>query len=296
VTLAWATNAWPTLPAGANSLKVGYHCELAGRAPVPPRAAREEEPRWARFRVLPEKAEQDITRECAHESCSNDPAKEGRMRFQLAMLGFFVAVAGPLVGYAQYDIVSGSIREEHVALNNGDSARRQTFLISSRKVVLYKNFVATLIRDEQTGVLWFAVEGANTQTAQPSGDWIVAKSKDGRSLVGFQASSSKLFIRASNRTAGSMDSARALAMTELSAEIGGWEANLVKAPEIALSPHLDLSTFSGALGLSPRDIRRVTGTDGGWLVELASHPTLAKTAFVYLSQDFKVLKLEVRNN
>jgi hypothetical protein len=87
-------------------------------------------------------------------------------------------------------------------------------------------------------------------------------------------------------------------MIELSAEIAGGEANLPVFPEnrIDLSPHLDLSTFSGASGLRNGDIRRVTGTEDGWLVELASHPTVARTAFVYLSQDFRVLKVEVRKN
>src|SRR5688572_12335392 len=110
-----------------------------------------------------------------------------RMRLQLVILGFLVAVAFPLVGYAQYDIVAGSIREEQTTLNNGDSARRQTFQISPRRVVHYKNYVATLIRDDQTGVVWFAFEGAvNIPTTQPTLNWMVAKSKDGRSLLGFQ--------------------------------------------------------------------------------------------------------------
>lgn len=220
------------------------------------------------------------------------------MRLRLVILGFLVAMARPFVGYAQYDIVAGSIREEQTSLN-GDPGRTQTFQISPRRVVHYKNFVATLIRDDQTGVIWFAAEGAdNIQTTQPTVQWILGKSKDGRSLVGFQASFSTLFFRVSNRTAGSMDSARALAMTELSAEIAGWEANLPIFPEnrVDLSPHLDLSTFSGASGLRNGDIRRVTGTDDGWLVELASHPSLARTAFVYLSQDFSVLKVDVRKN
>jgi hypothetical protein len=219
------------------------------------------------------------------------------MRLQFVILGFLVAMACPFVGYAQYDIVPGSIREEQTALNNGDSARRQTFQISPKRVVGYKNYVATLIRDDQTGVLWFAFEGADSiQTTKPTVNWIVAKSKDGRWLVGFLASSSILIFRASNHTAGSMDSARSLAMTELSAEIAGWEADLATPSRIDLNPHLDLSSFSGASGLSPGDVRRVTGTDDGWLVELASHPSLARTAFVYLSQDFKVLKVEVRKN
>jgi hypothetical protein len=85
-------------------------------------------------------------------------------------------------------------------------------------------------------------------------------------------------------------------MTELSAEIAGWESNLVRFPEIELNPHLDVALFSGALGLRPSDLRQVTATDDGWLVELASHPTRPRTAFVYLSQDFKVLKVEVRDN
>ena len=95
-----------------------------------------------------------------------------------------------------------------------------------------------------------------------------------------------------------MDSARSLAMTEMSAQIAGFEVNLPIVPEnkTELYPHLDISTFSGAQGLSQRDIRRVTGTDDGWLIELASHPSVAKTAFVYLSQDFRVLKVEVRKN
>jgi len=101
------------------------------------------------------------------------------MRVQLVILGLLVAVAFPLVGYAQYDIVSGSIREEQTALNNGDSARRQTFQISPRRVVRYKNYVAILIRDDQTGLVWFAFEGAdNIQTTQPSLNWKVAKSKE----------------------------------------------------------------------------------------------------------------------
>jgi len=220
------------------------------------------------------------------------------MRLRLVTLVFLVATAFPFVGYAQYDIVAGSIREEQTTLNNGDSARKQTFQISPRRVVHYKNYVATLIRDDQTGVVWFAFEGADKiPTTQPTLNWTVAKSKDGRSLVGFQAAISKLFFRVSNRTAGSMDSARSLVMTELSSEIAGWEADLPTFPEneIDLNPHLDLSTFSGASGLS-RDIRRVTGTDDGWLVELPSHPTLARTAFVYLSHDLRVLKVEVRKN
>ena len=223
------------------------------------------------------------------------------MRLQLVILGFLVAMACPFVGYAQYDIVSGSIREEQTALN-GDSARKQTFQISPRRVVHYKSYVATLIRDDQTGLVWFAFEGAdNIQTTRPSRNWpspnwIVARSKDSRSLVGFEAFVSKLFFRVSNRTAGSMDSARSLAMTELSAEIAAKEANLETFPEIDLNPHLHIANFSGASGLGQRDIRRVTATDDGWLVELASHPSLARTAFVYLSQDFKVLKVEVRKN
>ena len=218
------------------------------------------------------------------------------MRLQLVILGFLVAMACPFVGYAQYDIVAGSIREEQTALN-GDSARKQTFQISPRRVVHYKSYVATLIRDDETGLVWFAFEAANTQTTQPTLNWKVAKSKDGGSLVGFQADASILTFRVSRRTAGSMDSARSLAMTELSAEIGAFEANLaISSPEVDLNPHLDLSSFSGASGLGQRDIRRVPATVDGWLVELASHPTLAKTAFVYLSQDFKVLKVEVRNN
>jgi len=219
------------------------------------------------------------------------------MRLQLVILGFLVAMACPFVGYAQYDIVSGSIREEQTALNNGDSARRQTFQIFPRRVVHYKNYIATLIRDDQTGLVWFAFEAANTQTTQPTLSWKVAKSKDSGSLVGFQADASLLTFRVSRRTAGSMDSARSLAMTELSAEIGAFEANLaISSPEVDLNPHLDLSSFSGASGLGQRDIRRVTATDDGWLVELASHPSLARTAFVYLSQDFKVLKVEIRKN
>ena len=217
------------------------------------------------------------------------------MRLQLVILGFLVAMACPLVGYAQYDIVAGSIREEQTALN-GDSARKQTFQISPRRVVHYKSYVATLIRDDETGLVWFAFEAANTQTTQPTLNWKVAKSKDSGSLVGFQADASLLTFRVSRRTAGSMDSARSLAMTELSAEIAAKEANLETFPEIDLNPHLHIANFSGASGLSPGDIRRVTGTDDGWLVELASHPSLARTAFVSLSQDFKVLKVEVRKN
>jgi hypothetical protein len=80
-------------------------------------------------------------------------------------------------------------------------------------------------------------------------------------------------------------------MTELSAQIAAFESNLTTPlPQVDLNPHLDLSSFSGA------SIRRVTATDDGWLVELAAHPSVAKTAFVYLSQDFKVLKVEVRKN
>jgi hypothetical protein len=219
------------------------------------------------------------------------------MRLQLMILGVLVAMAFPLVGYAQYDIVAGSIREEQTALSNGDSARRQTFQISPKRVVRYKNFVATVIRDDQTGVLWFTFEGAdNIETTQPAANWIVVKSKDGRSLAGFRVSLSKLIYRASNRTAGSIDSARALAMTELSAEIAGWESNLVRFPEIELNPHLDVALFSGALGMRPSDLRQVTATDDGWLLELASHPSVAKSALVYLSHDFKVSKVEVRNN
>ena len=219
------------------------------------------------------------------------------MRLQLVSLGFVIAMACPFEGYAQYDIVSGSTREEQIALSNGDSARKQTFQISPKRVVLYKHFVAALIRDDQTGVLWFTFEGAdNIQTTQPAGTWIVVKSKDGRSLAGFRAGFSVLFFRVSNRTAGSMDSARALAMTELSAEIAGWESNLVKSPEIDLKPHLDLARFSGVMGMRPGDLRGVTATDDGWLLELASQPSVAQTALVYLSHDFKVLKVEVRNN
>jgi hypothetical protein len=33
-----------------------------------------------------------------------------------------------------------------------------------------------------------------------------------------------------------------------------------------------------------------------WLVQLASHPSVRKTALVHLSQDFRVLKVEVRKN
>jgi hypothetical protein len=217
------------------------------------------------------------------------------MRLLSVILSFLVAVAFPSFGYVQYDIVASSVREEKIALNNGDSARRQTFRVLPRKAVHYKNYVATLIRDDQTGVVWFTYEAANnTQTTQPGNLWVVAKSKDGRSLVGFQADSSALFFRTSNRTAGSMESARSLAMTELSAEIAAEEANLATYPRIDLRPYLDFSAFSGASGLSQGDIKRVTATDDGWLVELASHPSLARTAFVYLSQDFKVLKVDVR--
>jgi len=212
---------------------------------------------------------------------------------------FLVVVACPFVGYAQYDIVAGSIHEEQTTLLNGESVRRQTFQISPRRVVYYKNYVATLIRDDQTGVIWFAFEGAaDIQRTQPTNNWIVAKSKDGRSIAGFQADASILFFRVSSRTAGSMDSARALAMTELSAEIAASESDLATFSEnkINLRSHLDLSTFSRASGLFSRDLKRVTGTDDGWLVELTSHPSVAKTAFVYLSQDFKVLKVEVKKN
>jgi len=207
-------------------------------------------------------------------------------------------MACPFVLYAQYDIAAGSIREDQTTLSNGSSARRQTFQISPKQVVHYKNYITTLIRDDQTGLLWFAFEGAdNTQTTKPTHNWIVAKSKDSRSLVGFEVDSSILMFRVSNRTTGSMDSARSLAMTELSAEIAAKEANLATSlPQVDLNPYLDLSSFSGASGLGPGDIRRVTGTDDGWLVELASHPSKAKTAFVYLSQDFKVLKVDVRKN
>jgi hypothetical protein len=226
------------------------------------------------------------------------------MRLQFVILGFLVAAACPLVGYAQYDIVTGSIREEQTTLNNGDSARRQTFQILPRKVVRYgyKNYLATLICDD-TGLVWFTFEGAdNIQTTKPgrnwpSPDWIVARSKDGRSLVGFEAFGSIITFRVSNRTAGSMDSALSLAMTELSAQIAAFESNLATPlPQVDLNPHLDISSFSGASGVSQRDIKRVTATDDGWLVELASHPSVTKTAFVYLSQDFRVLKVEVRKN
>jgi len=217
------------------------------------------------------------------------------MRFQRAILGFLAVVTCSAVGYAQYDIVSGSTREEQITLSNGDSARKQTFQISPKRVVRYKNFVAEVIRDDHTGVFGFTFEGAdNIETTQPAGTWIVVKSKDGRSLAGFRVSLSKLIYRASNRTAGSIDSARALAMTELSAEIAGWESNLVRFPEIELNPHLDVALFSGALGMRPSDLRQVTATDDGWLLELSSHPSVAKTALVYLSQDFKVLKVDVR--
>ena len=212
---------------------------------------------------------------------------------------FLVVVACPLVGYAQYDIVAGSIREEQTTLSNGVAVRRQTFQVLPRRIVHYKNYVATLIRDDQTGVIWFTSEGADDiQRTQPTNNWIVAKSKDGRSIAGFQAAFSVLFFRTSNRTAGSMDSARALAMTELSAEIAAFESGLATFPEnkIDLFRHLDDSTFSGASGLGSGNIKRVTGTDDGWLVELASHPSVAKTAFVYLSQDFRVLKVEVKKN
>jgi hypothetical protein len=108
------------------------------------------------------------------------------MRLQVAILGFLVAMACPFVGYAQYDMVAGSIREEQTALN-GDSARKQTFQISTRRVVHHNSYVATLIRDDETGLVWFAFEAANTQTTQLTLNWKVAKSKDGGSLVGFQA-------------------------------------------------------------------------------------------------------------
>jgi len=213
-------------------------------------------------------------------------------------MGFLIALACPFAGYAQYDLVPSSIREEQIVLSNGESAHRQTFQILPRKVVRghYRNYVATLIRDDQTGLVWLTYEGAdNIQKTQPGNVWVVAKSKDGRSMVGFQADSSALFFRTSNRTAGSMESARALAMTELSAEIAAEEANLATYPRIDLRP-LDFSTFSGASGLRQGDIKRVTGTDEGWLIQLSSHPSVHKTAFVFLSQDFKVLKVDVRPN
>jgi hypothetical protein len=204
----------------------------------------------------------------------------------------------PLVGYAQYDIVPESFRQERVVLNDGNPVQRQTFQISSRRVVGDKKYIATLIRDDQTGLLWFAFQGTNNiQRVEPSNSWIVAKSKDGRSIVGFQADPSVLIYRVSHRTAGSLDSARSLAMTELSAEIAAKEANLtVPPPQVDLYSYLDIPSFSGASGLRSGDIKRVSGTDDGWLVELASHPSVGKTAFVYLSQDFKVMKVDVRKN
>ena len=230
-------------------------------------------------------------------SCSNDRLKGGRMRLHLIVLVFLISMLCPLVGFAQYGIVPESVRQERVVLNDGNPVQRQTFQISIRRVVGDKKYIATLIRDDQTGVVWFTYEAANnTQTTQPGNIWVVAKSKDGRSLVGFQADSSALFFRTSNRTAGSMESARSLAMTELSAEIAEQEANRATYPRIDLRPYLDFSAFSGASGLRQGDIKRVTATDDGWLVELSSHPALARTALVYLSQDLKVLKVDVRKN
>jgi hypothetical protein len=220
------------------------------------------------------------------------------MRLQLVMSGFLLALACPLVAYAQYDIVPGSIRVDQLTLNNGLSLQREIFQISPTRVVHYKRYIATLIRDDGTGLLWFTFEGTeDIQKTQPGNGWRMAKSTDDRSLVGFQAGSSKLILRVSTRTSGSIDSALALAMTELSGEIAAHEAALAIPPrEIDLNPHLDLSTFSGASGLSERDMKRVTAIDDGWVIELASHPSLGKTAFVYLSQDFRVLKVDVRKN
>jgi hypothetical protein len=228
------------------------------------------------------------------------------MKPQFVTVGFLIALACPFAGYAQYDLVPSSIREEQIVLSNGEPAHRQTFQILPRKVVRgnYKNYVATLIRDDQTGLVWFTFEGApDIQTTRPTRNWgspefIVAKSKNGRSLVGFEAYSSILTFIVSDRTAGSMDSARALAMTELSAKIAAFEADPMIPPprSVDLNPHLDLSTFSGAAGLSRRDIKRVTATDDGWLVELSSHPTVHKTAVISLSQDFKFLKVDVRRD
>jgi hypothetical protein len=115
------------------------------------------------------------------------------MRLQSVILGFLVAAACPLDGYAQYDIVTSSIQEEQTTLSNGDSARRQTFQILPRQVARYgyKNYLVTLIRDD-TGLVWLTFEGAdNIQTTKPgrnwpSPEWIVARSKDGRSLVGLE--------------------------------------------------------------------------------------------------------------
>lgn len=221
---------------------------------------------------------------------------------QAVLLGFLVSLAFPFNGYAQYDIVPGSIRVEQITLSNGDPAHKQTFQILPRRVGRYKNYLATVIRDDQTGLVWFVFERADSiQTTQPTNKWIVAKSKDNQSLVSFQAYSSMLVFRVSHRIAGSLDLAPSIAMTELSVEIAAGEVDPIAAnqyyfPEIRLSRHLDISSFSGALGLSPRDIKQVTGIDGGWLVELASHPSLMKTAFVYLSEKFEVLKVDVRKN
>jgi hypothetical protein len=213
-----------------------------------------------------------------------------------------VVVACPLAGYAQYDIVPGSIREERTILSDGTPVQRQTFQIAPRRVVNYRTYVATLIRDDQTGLYWFTFEGVGTQPTQPGVQWKVAKSRDGHSLVGFLVDTSILAFRVSVLIATSMDSARSLAMKELSAEIAAGEVYPSPLSGINLNPHLDIAHFSGASGLSFADLRRVTATDDGWLVELASHPSVAKTAFVYLSQDsrvlqdFRVLKVEVRKN
>jgi hypothetical protein len=219
---------------------------------------------------------------------------------QVVLLGLLVSLAFPFDGYAQYDMVAGSTRLEPTALSNGDSARKQTFQILPRRVARYKNYLATVIRDDQTGLVWFVYEGADSiQATQPTRNWIIAKSKDNQSLVGFQAVSSMLIFRVSSRIAGSLDSAPSVAMTELSAEIALAETdpgNPLYSPQISLRRHLDISTFSGAAGLLPRDIKQVTGIDGGWLVELASHPSVAKTAFVYRSEKFDVLKVDIRRN
>jgi hypothetical protein len=95
---------------------------------------------------------------------------------QVVLLGLLVSLAFPFDGYAQYDMVAGSTRLEPTALSNGDSARKQTFQILPRRVARYKNYLATVIRDDQTGLVWFVYEGADSiQATQPTRNWIIAK-------------------------------------------------------------------------------------------------------------------------
>jgi hypothetical protein len=220
------------------------------------------------------------------------------MRRHFVIMGLFVALVCPFVASAQYDMVAGSTREEQAVLKSGEPVQRQTFRIAPRTVARFKNFAATVLHDAHSGLVWFTFEAMdNSETVPPTQDWIVAKSKDGRSLVGFEADGAHLTFRTSNRTVGSRESARSLAMTELAAEIAAYESNQTTAPpRVDLRPHLDFSSFSGASGLRHGDIKRVTATDGGWLVELASHPSVAKTAYVSLSEKFEVLKVDVRRN